>query len=79
MKRKRRKKPTPLRLRKSDLKELREVIGETIHTAFRKGGGATSDQVWHRIDKMSPDEWSSVCEWIVWALGYTFPARGGKA
>ena len=45
--------------------ELRSFLGEGFHTAFRKA--ADSDEantIWHLIQKMDPDEWHAVLDFV---------------
>jgi hypothetical protein len=52
--------------------QKRDVLGETIHTAFRKGTDAPqSVKIWNAISNMDPEEWVRVLDWILWALGYS--------
>lgn len=70
---KKRKKP---RWTKAHTKMLREVMAESVHTAFRKGclGG---DRVWHEIYRLDNAEWGKAVEWMVWAIDVSL-RRGAK-
>jgi hypothetical protein len=53
--------------------DLRETLGEAVHTSFRKGGdGPLSMAVWHAIDALPPDEWAATLDFLAWGLGVTF-------
>jgi len=52
-------------------RSIRELMGETIHTSFRKGpcmSDKQSSKVWSLISKMDNKEWSDVVEWASWAM-----------
>lgn len=49
-----------------------EVMGENVHTAFRKGSDHPSaDEVWKTIQAMPEAEWGKVVGWMCWALAYS--------
>ena len=49
--------------------ELKQILGETIHTAFRKGCDCPQASiVWNAINEMSPEYWDGFLEWVIWAL-----------
>lgn len=51
--------------------ELREILGEAIHTGFRKGSDhASADRVWKAIHDMPSEEWGKAVDWIAWSLFY---------
>lgn len=47
-------------------------MGETVHTAFRKGAdGKESAEIWNAIRKMPKEQWGDAVEWMCWALAYS--------
>lgn len=51
--------------------EVRGMLAETVHAAFRKGSDhASSHQVWKAIHIMPDTEWGKAVDWMVWALFY---------
>lgn len=54
---------------------LRDVLSESVHTAFRKGC-RDDNGVWRAIADMNPDEWDSAVEWMLWAIDVSL--RGQK-
>jgi hypothetical protein len=50
-----------------------DFMGETVHTAFRKGApdSDAAHKVWKDIQAMPPNEWLQVCSWMSWALAYS--------
>ena len=53
-------------------KFLQGYMGETIHTAFRKGSGHPSAHVvWKAIQAMPPEAWGDCVKWMCWALAYS--------
>lgn len=52
-------------------RQLRELLGEAVHTGFRKGSDHPSaDRVWLDIRQMPVEEWAKVVDWIAWSLFY---------
>jgi hypothetical protein len=53
-------------------KEFREIIGEAIHTTFRKGCDAPeANEIWNLINNMSEEKWSEYLDFLVWGLEYS--------
>lgn len=49
--------------------ELTDFLGETVHTAFRKGCDcADGHSVWSHMKQMPREHWSSAIDWMIWAL-----------
>jgi hypothetical protein len=52
------------------------VMGENVHTAFRKGSDHPSATVvWKAIQAMPPEEWGRAVSWMCWALAYSLDSR----
>ena len=55
---------------------FRAVMGENVHTAFRKGSSHHDAQkVWLAISKMDQGAWESCVEWMCWALAYSLNSK----
>ena len=53
-------------------KLLADFMGETVHTAFRKGcDGPAAIKVWNDIKAMPSEQWVSAVSWMCWALAYS--------
>lgn len=49
--------------------DMRSLLGEGFHTAFRKAIDGPDAMPIHRmISKMDPQDWSAVISWVVWGL-----------
>ncbi len=49
--------------------ELRAVLGEAIHTAFRKASDhPDAVRVWRILNRMPEEEWSAILDWIADSL-----------
>jgi hypothetical protein len=54
--------------------EMRSMISEGFHTAFRKCDGDSAWAIWKLIDKMPPQEWSAVIDFVMSGFeGYAVP------
>lgn len=63
--------PTPKRKPVLSEKEVREMLGEAIHTGFRKASDHPSaHKIWKLIREMPNEEWSGIADWIAWSLFY---------
>ncbi len=55
------------RIRKN---EVLEILGETLHTAWRKGCDAPqSAEIWVLIKELPYGKWGDYIKWVVWELG----------
>lgn len=53
-------------------KLFRGVMGETVHSAFRKGSdGVAASRVWDAIHVMPNNQWAQAINWMCWALAYS--------
>lgn len=52
----------------NDDSELRDILSETVHTAFRKGC-EEGFHVWAAISAMNNKEYGNAIAWVIWALG----------
>lgn len=53
--------------------ELRDVMGELVHTAFRKGAeGPEGRAIWQAIRDMPFDQWEAAVSWMVYAIEATY-------
>ncbi len=60
--------------------ELRSMIGEGFHTAFRKGiDSPEAALMWHAIQKMDPLEWAVILEFVTEPIWDLLQERGGVA
>lgn len=60
----------------SELQRISDSLGESIHTAFRKGTDHPSAwTVWKAIDEMPTEEWAGLLDWLRYAL--RLPALSG--
>ena len=49
-----------------DLSELRETLGESIHTAFRKASSCPeSTIIWKAINDMPDSDWHQIMDFII--------------
>jgi hypothetical protein len=60
--------------------ELREMLGEAVHTAFRKGSGhPDAHAVWLAIRNMNNKAFSDCMDWVVWSLFYAKEEEAKRA
>lgn len=60
---------TPLNESQSKEGQIKDLFGECLHTAYRKGIDCDQAMPIHRlISQMPPGEWASYIDWVLWAL-----------
>jgi hypothetical protein len=53
-------------LTKEQIEDLREILGEAIHTAFRKGSDhKNAGKIWSLIRDLPEEEWGNILEFII--------------
>lgn len=61
---------------KAEWKKIRELLGETMHTGFRKGCEAPeAHEISHLITKMDDEDWDHYVSWVFDALQYCMEGK----
>lgn len=52
------------------------MLGEGIHTAFRKGTDCKqAHQIWALIDEMESEDWMAVLEFVTWGFETSYSLK----
>ena len=66
-------------MNREDWRKIRDLLGEAMHTGFRKGIDNEQAMQIHRLIRDMGEDWGAYTDWVFYALYYSIEGKDPPA